>query len=230
MKQSVVKQYVFLANAKDINLNSIVALDNYMAVLSAGIYELEKHQVIDISELNSKLKNIDVKLAQNMKIVIKKELPSELKYLRILYRAIECLEQKTIFNLVKVMTYDQGTNNSNHYIQDIMEQLVEDGVSIKGEKKGLFGKHSNIYKSDNTVIESLKGKLANNFNDDENAVILAFLLEKTNMLSMYYDKEEVKRIKENLNSVKLAQGSVTNMMNMMDNILLILFAVLAIFG
>lgn len=228
MNQSVTSQYVLLVNSKEINLNSIVALDSYVATLSAGIYELEKNEIIHLSEISGNDTAIDLDLAKNMKIDIMKELPPELAYLRILYNTLVQSEKRTLYDLIRAMTYDLKTNNSYNYVDDLMKYLVKEEAIEKVKKKGLFGKLNEVYRSDENIVKSVKEDLMKDFSERIDSVILAFLLDKTHMLDMLYTKGEVKQIRDNLEKVKSVEGNVLNTMNMMNNIILLLFAFMVV--
>lgn len=231
MTKSLSKDYALLNIAKGIDLNSFIAVKNLLGTIAAGIYELEQNKIIELNKINAE--GLAAMLSSDFSMTVKKELPSDLGYLKTLYNVIEKSEKKTTYDVIRMLCFDVKTLYSNQHVADIIGSLVSDNQLKENEKKGLLGKKKIVYEAD---LDSMKQSTASmlealkNDTIDEHDTLLLYLLMKTDLLGDYYNSKEKAFIKEKLEQMKKTDNAIKDVLKIIDDILVILFALVAVFG
>lgn len=227
----ITRDYVLLTLAKEIDLNSFIRVNNFMATIAGGIYELEQKKVVELTKIQPE--GISKLFPGDFEIKVNAELPDELSYLKVLYDVIKESEKKTMHDVVRLMSFDVKTQYSNKYVAMLIDSLVKDNIIAKEEKKGFLGREKVEYKVNQTDVNEMTKNMLTSAKENtmtEHDVLLLYLLMKTDMLSDYYASDDRKFIKEKLEEVKQEDGAIKDVLQVIDNILVVLFGLLALFG
>lgn len=220
-RKSLTNNFTLLSMYKKKYLDSLLAYDMLAAVISSGIYDLEKNNIIKIADGNEKKTN-------DKKIDIISVLPEELNYLNQLYTAIEDSKNKTIHEVALQFVEDLFTHKYENYSKDIVENLIMNKVIEEKKKKGLLGIEKSIYSFAEEKIENLINSLHDELLDgkgtDEELLLLAHLLDKTGSLVEYFSKDEVKKIKENIKKYMNQASVVLETLTVINQIFLYIIA------
>lgn len=229
MYQSLVKEFVLLNIAKEIDICSIIAMNSFLGTVAAGVFELEKSEIISVEEVKSDFAGLN----KDIKFVIKNELPQRLYYLETLYKVMSTLEKQTMIEVLKAFHFDIKTNASANFVHDILNSLVKDSTIQESRKKGFLGREKSIYKTDSSVIEKRMENLFTSLKNQtitEQDLILLYLLMKSDLLKAFYTGKETTFIQEQIETLMAVDNSATSVMKLMDSLLLVLFSILAVLG
>lgn len=228
---TITRDYVLLALAREIDLNSFIRVSNFMGTVAGGVYELEQKNVIELKRIQPE--GIGKLLSGDFAIQVKTDLPSELSYLRVLYKVMKQSEKKTMHDVVKMMSFDIKTQYSETYIADLVGSLVADKIVTEEKKKGLLGKEKILYKTSQDCIKKMVQDMYAAIKNDaanEHDLLLLYLLMKTDMLDEFYSSSERALVQDKLEEFKKSDNAAKDVLQVMDDIVLILFGILALLG
>lgn len=214
MKIPVTSQFLLLSINKGINPDSFYNQDMIVSLITLGIYELKKENIIKLNYCKSKDINNSMKdrFSQDIDISIVNTLLPKLQHLKVLYEIINKSTKKTITDILSIFFIDFSENYFEKYSNDIKNVLTSNSYMMEQKKRGLFGIEKSSFKINDSMFDKLKHDLDNiiysisvdNYHDldtDYENSILLILLVRTDLYYYYYSNKECKIIKEKVDKI-----------------------------
>ncbi len=223
MNNSVTGQFVLLAINQNKYPNILIDYDLLGGTFSLGLYELVKHEVLEILP--------DEKQRDDIKLSVKRNLPVELKHLSQLYEAVKFSEKKTISDIIYTFSFTISSHYYNQCLDDITLYLTEQGELQQDTKKGFFNREKVVLNVTDEKVKMIVEGIRHNITaeaSDIDRVVLAKVLQKTGLLNIYFSKEENKTLKQEIDNVltNSSEPIVRATLEVMDDILGIILAVI----
>ncbi|QSX06908.1 hypothetical protein JYG23_05535 [Sedimentibacter sp. zth1] len=207
MDIAITNQFLLLSINKERNPDSLFNQATIVALMSLGLYELEKNKVIEV--LNGDGDKSDLAFS------IIKPLPDNLKYLSIIYQVLLDSKKKTVAEVTSMFFLNFKKQYFDNFSKNLISDLVNEGVLQEYKKAGMFGIEKSKFKVNQASVEEIISKIKSNVFEekvkDYDMIILARLLDKTDLIYQYFPNKECKIIKE----------KVTNAMENSDNIVVL---------
>lgn len=197
MLSSLVCQYVLLSIYKKKLLMNTLDMNNFGAILSLGLYELKKNDVIE--------ETYDGKIIKKLIFSLKSDLPEDLSYLNQIYEAINGADKKTINDIILAFYINQSGGRYSQLINDITEYLLKKGYLVEETKKGFLNKTKKVLKANEECVVNTLDNIVAGISQEtvmEDIIVFAEVLRKSGLLYSCFTKEQIKAINQKLNNEK----------------------------
>lgn len=140
---------------------------------------------------------------EDKKVVIKKDLTDEYKYLSAVYEVIQTHKPMNAKNIGELLFF--SSKNMKRLFSDTKSLLEKDGCLVKKTGEGFFKRRTVLVANENcvnSIVEKIRAELLEDGSIDENMLALVSLLEHTSIIKNYFSKHEQDRFRLRLKEIK----------------------------
>lgn len=180
-------------------------------LLGAALTELLSAGIVRLDEKKSK-------------IYVEKALGEEQSHLAGLYHYLSDKQRTT-----SQLATDYCFSLTDKLFDELMKSVCEDLVKaqyVESKSGGILG-NKKVYMPKLEMVEKIKSQIRAKILtcSDENALTLAFLLEKADRLKKLFDKDEVTSIREKIKSQSTHHEAIQKMISFLDELIIVLAAI-----